>query len=152
MSKYHQGKYKPEYPKKYQGDVHNIVYRSGYEKKAFLWADRNPNILKWSSEETVIPYLHNDTNKIRRYFVDLTLQYKQKDGSIVTYLCEIKPYTQTIEPKPPKRITPKSKANFAKQIFTYRQNLDKWHQAQKFCEKHNMTFILLTEKELGIKR
>lgn len=37
MAKPHQGRYVPENPKKYVGDRNNIIYRSGYEKRFFLY-------------------------------------------------------------------------------------------------------------------
>lgn len=152
MAKFHQGKYIPENPKKYAGDKNNIIYRSGYEKRFFLWADRNPRVLKWSSEEVVIPYFHRSDRKMRRYFVDAMVQYKRRDGTIVHYLIEIKPYTQTIPPKPPKKMTTKTKARYLREQLTYNQNQDKWDAAKEYARKHGMEFITMTEKELGIKR
>ena len=147
-----QGKYNPENPKKYKGDVNNIIYRSGYEKKAFLFCDRNPRVVRWNSEEVVIPYWHRATKKKRRYFTDLMIQYSHKDGSISNYICEIKPAKQTIEPKPPRNPTQKAKARFLREYLTYQQNQDKWEAARAFAAKKGMKFLILTEKELGIKR
>ena len=53
---YKQGLFSPRNPKKYMGDPTNIVYRSGWEKRVMDWADGNSNVLRWSSEEVVIPY------------------------------------------------------------------------------------------------
>ena len=152
MSKYNQGRYIPENPKKYKGDVNNIIYRSGYEKKAFLFCDRNPRVIRWNSEEVVIPYWHRATKKKRRYFTDLMIQYSHKDGSTSNYICEIKPAKQTIEPKPPRNPTQKAKARFLREYLTYQQNQDKWEAARAFAAKKGMKFLILTEKELGIKR
>lgn len=152
MSKYHQGRYIPENPKKYKGDVNNIIYRSGYEKKAFLFCDRNPRVVMWNSEEVVIPYWHRSSRKQRRYFTDLMIKYQHKDGSISHYICEIKPGSQTKEPRPPKNPTQKAKARFLREMLTYNQNQDKWEAARQFAKKRGMEFLILTEKELGIKR
>lgn len=152
MAKPHQGKYILENPQKYVGDRNNIIYRSGYEKKFFLWADRNPRVLKWGSEEVVVPYFHKADQKMRRYFTDAMVKYKRRDGTIVNYLIEIKPYSQTKPPVPPKRQTSKTKARFLRETLTYQQNKDKWEAAEAYAKKHGMEFIIMTEKELGIKR
>ena len=52
----YKGKYKPSYPKKYKGDPNNIVYRSLWERKFMVYCDNNQNILKWGSEEFIVPY------------------------------------------------------------------------------------------------
>lgn len=152
MAKPHQGRYIPENPKKYSGDKNNIIYRSGYEKKFFLWADRNPRVLKWGSEEIVVPYFHQADQKMRRYFTDAMVKYQKRDGTIVNYLIEIKPYSQTIPPNPPKRKTTKTKARFLRETLTYQQNQDKWNAAKAYAKKYGMEFVVMTEKELGIKR
>lgn len=152
MAKPHQGRYVPENPKKYVGDKNNIIYRSGYEKKFFLWADRNPRVLKWGSEEIVVPYFHQSDQKMRRYFTDAMVKYQKRDGTIAHYLIEIKPYTQTIPPKAPKKKTTKTKARFLRETLTYQQNQDKWKAAKAYAKKNGMEFTILTERELGIKR
>ena len=50
------GIYKVKNPNKYRGDFTNVVFRSGWELKVFIWCDNNPDIKEWSSEEVVIPY------------------------------------------------------------------------------------------------
>ena len=54
MTKFHQGKYAPRNPEKYVGDVNNIIYRSGWEKRLLIMFDTNPNVLKYSSEEVIV--------------------------------------------------------------------------------------------------
>ena len=152
MPKFHQGRYVPENLKKYVGDKNNIIYRSGYEKVFFLWSDRNPRVLQWCSEEIVVPYFHKTDQKMRRYFTDAMVKYKKRDGTIATYLIEIKPYNQTIPPKIPKKITTKTKARFLRETLTYGQNQDKWAAAREYATKRGMQFVIMTEKELGIKR
>lgn len=152
MAKTHQGRYIPENPKKYKGDVNNIIYRSGYEKKFFLWADRHPRVLQWCSEEIVIPYWHQASRKTRRYYTDAMIKYKKRDDTIVHYLIEIKPASQTVPPKKPKKMTSKSKARYLREELTWRQNCDKWDAARAFAKKRGMEFVVMTEKELGITR
>ena len=88
------GKYKPKNPKKYTGDYTKVVYRSLWEKHAFKWCDTNPQILQWSSEEVVIPYLWDVDKRYHRYFVDLKVKFNNGE----TWLIEIKPDKQTRPP------------------------------------------------------
>ena len=55
--KYHQGRFHPQNPQKYKGDVNNIIYRSSWELKFMQWCDRNENIMEYGSEEFWIPYV-----------------------------------------------------------------------------------------------
>ena len=50
------GLYKPKNISKYKGDYRKIVHRSGLELRFMRYLDGNDSILKWSSEEIVIPY------------------------------------------------------------------------------------------------
>jgi hypothetical protein len=43
------GRYKVKNPEKYKGDYNKVVYRSLWEKYAFMWADDNSDIKYWSS-------------------------------------------------------------------------------------------------------
>ena len=56
----YKGKFRPSNPNKYKGDPTKVIYRSLWELKFMRWCDGNVNILKWSSEEVVIPvsYTH----------------------------------------------------------------------------------------------
>ena len=71
---FHKRLFKPLHPEKYAGDPTNIVMRSSWETRFASWCDKNPSILKWQSEETVIPYRCPTDNKIHRYFVDFQIQ------------------------------------------------------------------------------
>ena len=49
--------YKPRFPKKYKGDISNIICRSSWENKLFaVGVIINENIIEWGSEEFFIPY------------------------------------------------------------------------------------------------
>ena len=61
----YKGKYTPENPNKYMGNVNNIVYRSMWERRCMKYFDGNASILKWSSEELAIPYYDTATKTIR---------------------------------------------------------------------------------------
>ena len=88
------GKYKPKNPTKYTGDSSKVVYRSLWEKHCFKWCDNNPQVLKWSSEEVVIPYLWDVDKRYHRYFVDLKIKFNNNE----TWLIGVKPDKQTRPP------------------------------------------------------
>lgn len=143
---YRQGIYSPKFPEKYKGNKHNIVYRSNYELVAFRFFDLNPNVMEWSSEETIIPYANPLTGRTSRYFVDVYAKMKDKNGEIRKYLIEIKPHSQTL---PPVQKNRKTKSLIYQQA-EYVKNQAKWKAATEWCNKKNMTFVILTEKHLGI--
>ena len=138
--------YSPKFPEKYKGNKHNIVYRSNYELVAFRFFDLNPNVVEWSSEETIIPYANPLTGRTSRYFVDVYAKMKDKNGEIRKYLIEIKPHSQTL---PPVQKNRKTKSLIYQQA-EYVKNQAKWKAASEWCNKKNMTFVILTEKHLGI--
>ena len=91
-------KYIPENPTKYVGNPTKIVCRSMWERKMCKYLDNNTNVIRWASEEVVIPYLSPVDNKMHKYYPDFLTEIKTKDGGIKTFLIEVKPYKQT---KPP---------------------------------------------------
>ena len=130
------------------GNPHNIVYRSSYERRAMIWADTNPAILKWASEEVIIKYFDPTTNKTRKYYPDMLIELKNQDNQIKKYLIEIKPYRQTKPPNP----SPKKKTRtWLNECATYEKNVAKWNAAKLFCEQNGLEFMILSEKELSIK-
>lgn len=146
MSKkeYLQGRYKPSNPKKYKGDVNNIIYRSSWERKFLYYCDTNENILEYSSEEVVIPYKSPVDNRYHRYFVDFYIKYKDANGKIKKALIEIKPFRQTQEPKVQKRKT----KGYIYEVVEYAKNQAKWKAAEEWCLDHGYEFKVLTENEL----
>lgn len=101
----YKGRYSPVNPKKYQGNPSNIIYRSLWERKFMKWCDMNSDVIKWGSEETVIPYISPIDNKIHRYFVDFYIQVRTKKGELKSYLIEVKPkkYTKPPDTNPKKK-------------------------------------------------
>jgi len=146
LTNYLQGLFKPKNPQKYIGDINQIVFRSSWELRAFKWADETESILEWSSEPFPIKYFDYSTNKVRRYFPDLFLKIKNKEGVIESYIVEIKPEKQTIPPKRGKKRT----STYLNEVATYEKNISKWNQAKQFCESNNILFKVITEKQLGI--
>lgn len=145
---YRQGQFKPKNPRKYKGDPTKIVFRSSWEKIVFIYLDNKESIIEWSSEELVIPYVSID-GEVHRYFPDILFKVRMEDGSTKTVLAEIKPYEQTIPPKPSKG---KSKKTLLEQVCTYNVNMAKWDAAEKYCKKMGWDFIKLTEYDIGIKK
>jgi hypothetical protein len=137
-------KWAPTNPHKFVGDLNNIVIRSSWEAKFVKWADLNPDVIKVASEEIIIPYLSPVDNKMHRYFTDFAIVVRHRDGNLRKYLIEIKPDIQTQPPKKGKRTTNKYIADLA----TFAVNQAKWQAADIYCQKHGLTFQVLTEKHL----
>ena len=146
MAHYHQGKFNPKHPEKYVGDVSNIVYRSSWEKKCLVYFDNTPSILKYSSEETVIPYVSPVDSRVHRYFVDFTVMFKDRHGVIKRAIVEIKPYAQTIPPVKKSKTTKR----FLTEVTTYSVNQAKWRAAEAWAKQNNFQFMILSEKDLGL--
>ena len=143
--RYLQGKFMPKHPEKYVGDIHKIVFRSSYELAAFNFIDNQKDILKWSSEETIIPYTMGEGDRMRRYFVDLSILVRIDANTTKKFLIEIKPYGKTIAPK---KTTKTSDKTYNSSLAEWIQNSAKWAAAEKFCERNNATFILWTERQI----
>ena len=144
--KYKQGFFRPINPKKYRGDVNNIVYRSSWELKLLSFLDINPNVIEYSSEEIIIPYISPKDNRYHKYYPDMLVKIKNIQGKIETVLIEIKPFAQTIPPVKKTRIT----KTFITEVLTYSINQAKFEAAQKYCDTKGWKFQIMTEKELGI--
>jgi len=134
-------KFIPRNPHKYVGDVNNIISRSGLETSFMLLFDNSTNIVKWCSEEIVVPYINPFDNKPHRYFVDFWVETNK--GS--KFLVEIKPYSQCVEPR---KTQGKREKTLINEKITYQINQSKWNHAKQFAEKHGMKFIVMTEKDL----
>jgi hypothetical protein len=146
-TKTYKGRYRVVNANKYKGDISNIVYRSLWELKFMKWCDDNISVVEWGSETIIIPYISPIDNKIHRYFVDFYVKIKNKNNLIEKYLIEIKPEKFT---KPPEIPSKKTK-RFIDEVFQYGVNDAKWKAAFEFCKDRNMKFVILTEKDLGIK-
>jgi hypothetical protein len=144
----YKGTYKPVNPDKYKGDVWSVTYRSLWERHVMKWLDTSPSVLSWSSEEVVIPYVGPDSKK-HRYFVDFYAEIKKFDGTIDKVLIEVKPFKETVPPKP-RRDGKRTKQQYIGEMI-YAKNQAKWAAAREFCEEHGWRFQILTERELGLQ-
>ena len=139
---FHKRKFIPIFPEKYTGDPTNIIMRSSWETRFASWCDKNPSVLKWSSEETVIPYRCPTDNRIHRYFVD----FKITVSTGKTYIIEVKPAAQTQPPIYPGRQTQR----YITESLTFMKNQAKWEAAIEFAKDLGWEFKIITEKELGL--
>jgi len=142
---YNQGHYKVKNIKKYAGDYQKCVYRSGWEKKVFKYFDNNKDVVKWCSEPFAIPYLSPKDNKIHRYFPDIIVATKTKNG-IITTLIEIKPLIQTL---PPIMTRNKKQERIILEQQTYDINQAKWEAARALCLKKKWKFKIMTEQHIN---
>lgn len=111
------------------------------------WCDNNTSVIEWGSETVIIPYISPLDKKVHRYFVDFYMKVIDKNQVTKKYLVEIKPEKFTKPPEKPKKLTKK----FIDEVFQYGVNEAKWKAAFEFCSDRNMQFLILTEKDLGLK-
>lgn len=140
MSKTYKGKYRVKHPQMYKGNSKDVQYRSGWEKQCFLWLDGRSDVEWWNSEEFVVNYYYDVDKSYHRYFIDLTIKWK--NGK--THLIEVKPKKQT---QPPKTKKPKSKRSL-NEAFTWIKNCNKWEAANKVAKDNGMEFFIWTEDDL----
>jgi len=143
---FHKRKFTPRNPEKYIGNVTNIIMRSSWETRFAAWCDRNPQVIKWQSEETVVLYRCPTDNKVHRYYIDFRIQVRKKDNTLMTYLVEIKPEEQTKAPIFPGKRTKR----YLTESFYFIKNQAKWKAAKSYAQDRGWEFIILTEKHLGI--
>jgi hypothetical protein len=105
------------------------------------FCDKNPNVLKWGSEEFKIPYMNPIKKKICSYYPDFIVKYKDRNGNVLTEVIEIKPACQD-----PSRVRKKKPSTYDTVQMVINQA--KWTSAKAFCESHGIRFRVLTEKEM----
>lgn len=140
--RFKQGLFYPRNKDKFMGKF--AVYRSSLELKFMKWADANPNVLEWGSENIIVPFRSPIDQKIHRYYVDNYVVIKE-GTKINKYLIEIKPYKHTIPPKPSKK---KKRDTVIYENVQWLVNQAKWEAATAFAESRGAKFIKLTENEL----
>jgi hypothetical protein len=145
----YKGIFKVHNKHKYEGNPHNVIYRSSWENAYMMKLDHDKNVLSWSSESVVIPYRFSVDDSFHRYFVDFKVVRKDPDGVVRTYLYEIKPLSQC---RPPKNAVNKRRPTrkMINEHMTYAKNQDKWKYAEMYCAERGWIFKVLTEKELGL--
>lgn len=136
------GKYKVKNPSKYRGDYSNVVYRSMWERHVMRYLDEHPNVVAWSSEEIVIPYLYEVDQRYHRYFTDFFFETKQGKKVLV----EVKPDKETRPPTGSRRTK-----KYITEGYTFVKNSNKWDAAREYAADRGWSFEIWTEKTLHAK-
>jgi len=139
----YRGFFKPQNPTKYIGNPIKIMYRSLWERKFMKFCDSSGNIIRWGSEEVVVPYMNPLDRKQHRYYVDFIVEMKTAEG-IKTLLIEIKPKKQCVEPKRKKKVT----RGYISEVQTWITNTAKWAAASEVSKNRGWEFKILTEDDL----
>jgi hypothetical protein len=143
---YHQGRFTPVHPEKYAGDVKNIIARSSWERKLFIYLDNNPSVIRWASEEVKIPYMNQVDGRAHRYYPDVVVQFKDKNGVVQNAMIEVKPKAQCSAPKLP--ASGRQTRRYINEMVTYLTNESKWAAARDWCARNGFQFHLMTEDHL----
>jgi len=116
-----------------------------------LVLDKNPNVISWSSEQTVIPYYKSIEKRNARYFVDFCFRIRISETEVKEFIVELKPSKQCVKPTTHGNKKP---STILYEQMTYRTNQDKWAAAEKWCEEkrrkgRDVSFIIITEKNIN---
>lgn len=144
MGRPHKSIYQVRNLHKYHGNADRIICRSGPERAICRYFDINSNVVKWSSEEIVVPYICATDGRPHRYFVDFFAQLA--DGTCL--LIEYKPASQTVEPQKPRKLTKKSVQSYQNAMMTYLKNRSKWKAAREYAASRGWKFQVWTENHL----
>jgi hypothetical protein len=157
--KYHQGLFTPGNKDKVikLNNQGGLYYRSGLEQKMMIYLDNNERIINWGAEHLRIPYTKTEwvsesqdyKTSEHTYYPDFYYELKREDGSISKVVAEVKPYSETIEPKLSPNPTAKQMKNFEYALKMYNKNLSKWTYMIEYCQRKGFEFIIITEKVLG---
>lgn len=146
MGRFKQGYFKVLNAEKYIGDPAKIIFRSSWELKFMRYCDRNPYVLKWSSEPIPIPYINPIDEKQHTYNVDFYVRYVHDSGE-KDYLVEIKPESQ--HKNPPKRpappLTHKKLQNYNRSLKTYIVNNAKFDSAKAYTALRGYEFLVVDD-------
>lgn len=114
-----------------------VIYRSGLELKLFEMFENSDVYIGWESEPNLgITYIFE--GKKKTYYVDAVFHHINNKK----YLCEIKPFAQTVPPK----LNNKSSQKYAMEV--YEKNIAKWKAAKLWAEENGYEFCILTDKFL----
>lgn len=156
--KYKQGLYLPRNTNKViklnsQG---GLYYRSGLEQKMMIYLDTNERIIHWGAEHIRVPYTKtewvSETQEYKTtehgYYPDFYYELQKSDGSVSRVVAEVKPSSETMEPKLNEKPTAKQLKNFEYSLKMYNKNLSKWKAMIEYCERKGFEFIIITEQHL----
>ena len=141
--KFKQGYFIPKHPEKVMKyPEKKITYRSSWELHFFEFLDNNPNVIKWGSEIIAIPYIKPTDNKIHRYYPDVYVEFKDKNGNIKKEMIEIKPKKQLSFSR-----TRDQNKRLVESI-TLAINKAKWLACQTWCKQNGIEFKIATENSI----
>jgi hypothetical protein len=134
-----------------------IFYRSSLEHKMMIYLDSNENIKKWGAEHIRVSYDKSEYNNkshemettTHGYYPDFYYELERSDGTTSRVIAEVKPSSETMEPKLPTNPTSKQLKNFEYALKMYNKNLSKWKYMIEYCERKGFEFIIITEKILS---
>lgn len=131
---YKQGIIDPKTLKKYASAASNqpVIYRSGLELQFIHYCEVESSIAKWASEPVEIKYASRLDHKEHCYYPDYIIESKSGQRTVI----EIKPYNQTIKPRPQDSL-------WLKEAWV--KNIDKWKAAKAWAESKGMKFMVVTE-------
>lgn len=138
------GRFTPSNPQKYIGDPNNIIYRSSWEVRFMHKFDKSDWCVSWSSEELAVPYKSPVDGRWHRYFPDFIIKVRTRDGTLKTWMVEVKPKKQTEPPEKKKRVT----KQYINEVTTWGVNQAKWKEAREYCADRGWDFVILTEDHL----
>jgi hypothetical protein len=129
---------------KYKGK-RPLYSRSSWETTFMRMCDLSPSVIEWASESVCIRYFNPIKGKVTRYYPDFLIKYVDTNGIEHIELIEIKPYKQTLQPKPRKN---KKSSTLLQESKTYAVNKAKWDAAIAYCNERGILFRIITEKDL----
>jgi hypothetical protein len=144
-----QGQFKPINKQKCLNKT-NPEYRSGLEMKVMTVLDKNPNVLEWSSEMIVIPYIHpvktaqSGSPQYSRYFVDFYIKLKVGE-TVKELVVEVKPKKQCSKPQAHGN---KKTSTLLYENVMWAVNQAKWEAATAYCKKKNYIFVIRNEDNI----
>ena len=76
----YKGKYQPINPGKYIGNPTKCIYRSLWERKFMNWCDKSKSVIRWGSEEVIVPYVSPVDRRRHRYYRDFIIGTMDRNG------------------------------------------------------------------------
>lgn len=141
MARYSQDEFVPKNPHKLVGNARPF-YRSSWELTVMTLLDQHPNVINWASESITIPYINPLTGRRSVYIPDFLIVYQDRFGKQRAELVEVKPKKEAIAENA------KSKKDKAALLV----NTAKWAAAMGYCKKNGLSFRILTEDDLYIRK
>jgi hypothetical protein len=127
----------PRNPDKYSGVV-PIPCRSSWEVHFAQYCDTHDGVTAWAHEPVQIPYRDPITGAQKIYIPDFLINYIDSNGSEHVDLVEVKPAHEAIQ----------EQARGQSDRMLVARNMAKWEAANYWCQRHGVTFRVMTEGNL----